>query len=57
MIEEFLAFCEEKNIKMKHVEFGRCRISREKLGEGRIFIEPKQQRLRAFEELKRPTCK
>ena len=60
MIEEFLQSCHAENIKLKGtkfvisscVEFGRCRISADKLNDkGFIFIQPKEGRVRAFEEL------
>ena len=66
IIEEFLQSCHAKNIKLKGtkfvistcVEFGGCRISTDKLNDkGFIFIQPKEGRVRAFEELKRPTTK
>ena len=66
MIEEFLQSCHAKNIKLKGtkfvistcVEFGGCQISADKLNDkGFIFIQPKEGRVRAFEELKRPTTK
>ena len=59
-------FYEEKSIKLKGskliisqvVEFGRCRISRKMLGaKGCVFFEPKQQRIRAFEQLNHPISK
>ena len=60
----FLGFCQEKNIKLKpskfmistEVEFGGCIISRETMGDS-VFIEPKHNRIMAFEELKKPTTK
>ena len=66
MIEEFLQSCHAKNIKLKGtkfvispcVEFWGCQISADRLNEkGFIFIQPKEGRVRAFEELKRPTTK
>ena len=66
MIEEFLQSCHAKNIKLKGtkflistcVEFGGCRISHDTLNDkGFVFIQPKEQRVRAFEELKRPSTK
>ena len=56
----FLTFCRTKNIKLKtskffissEVEFGGCWISKETLSDS-VFIEPKQNRIRAFEELKK----
>ena len=36
------------------MEFGGCLVSKEDLG---VFIEPKQNRIRAFEELKKPTIR
>ena len=66
MIEEFLQSCHARNIKLKGtkfviptcVEFGGCRISADKLNDkGFISIQPKEGRVRAFEELKRPTTK
>ena len=64
MITEFLLSCQAKNIKLKPsklcistcVEFGGCRISADRLRDkGFIFIKPKEGRVRAFSELKRPT--
>ena len=63
-LHTFLGFCQEKNIKLKpskflvstEVEFGGCIISRETLGDS-VFIEPKHNRILAFEELKKPTTK
>ena len=64
MIKEFLQSCHAKNIKLKGtkfvistcVEFGGCRISADNLNDkGFIFIQSKEGRVRAFEELKRPT--
>ena len=60
----FLGFCKEKNIKLKpskflistEVEFGGCIISRETLGES-VFIEPKNNRIMALEELRKPESK
>ena len=57
-------FCQEKNIKLKpskfvistEVEFGGCIISRETMTDS-VFIEPKHNRITAFEELKKPTTK
>ena len=57
----FLDFCKEKNIKLKpskfriatEVEFGGCIISRETLEES-AFIEPKNNRILALEELRKP---
>ena len=66
MIAEFLLSCKAKNIKLKPskfiistcIEFGGCRISAERLKDkGFIFIKPKENRIRAFSELKRPTTK
>ena len=66
-LEEMKAeFCKAKNIKLKPskffisncIEFGGCRISAERLKDkGFIFIKPKENRIRAFSELKRPTTK
>ena len=65
MIAEFL-LSSEKNIKLKPskfiistcVEFGCCRISSDRLRDkGFIFIKPKEGRIRAFSELKRPETK
>ena len=60
----FLSFCKEKNIKLKpskfmintEVEFGGCIISRETLGES-VYIEPKNNRILALEELRKPESK
>ena len=60
----FLNFCHTKNINLKtskflistEVEFGGCLISKETLSDS-VFIEPKQNRIRAFEELKKPTTR
>merc|ERR1711888_200140 len=60
----FLTFCRFKNIKLKtskflistSVEFGGCLISKENLSDS-VFIEPKQNRIKAFEELKKPTTR
>ena len=57
----FLGFCKEKNIKLNpskflistEVEIGGCIISRETLGES-VFIEPKNNRIMALEELRKP---
>ena len=66
MITEFLLSCQAKNIKLKPskffistcVEFGGCRISADRLRDkGFIFIKPKEGRVRAFSELKRPSTK
>ena len=66
MLSKFLNFCKDRNIKLKGsklcvsetVEFGGVRICREELGrKDSIFIEPKKQRIHAFESLARPTCK
>ena len=66
MIAEFLQSCHAKNIKLKGtkflistcVEFGGCRISHDTLNDkGFVFIQPNEQRVRAFEELKRPCTK
>ena len=66
MVEEFLQSCHAKNIKLKPskfvistcVEFGGCRISADRLRDkGFIFIQPKEGRVRAFAELKRPSTK
>ena len=63
-LETFLEFCKEKNIKLKpskfrvasSVEFGGCIVSRETLGES-VFIEPKNKRILALEQLRKTTCK
>ena len=40
------------------MEFGGCRISHDTLNDkGFVYIQPKEQRIRAFEELKRPSTK
>ena len=60
----FLDFCKTKNIKLKpskfriatEVEFGGCIISRETLEES-VFIEPKNNRILALEELRKPESK
>ena len=66
MLTKFFDFCLRKNIKLKgskfciseHVEFGGVRISRAELGhKDCVFIEPRNQRLRAFDQLSRPTTK
>ena len=66
MLIKFLEFCQSKNIKLKGsklfvsetVEFGGVRICREELGRrDSVFIEPKKQRIHAFEALGRPTTK
>ena len=38
------------------VEFGSCIVPRESLGDS-VFIEPKNQRILALEQLRKPTCK
>ena len=66
MMEEFLQSCHEKNIKLTGskflisscVEFGGCRISHDTLNDkGFVYIQPKEQRIRAFEKLRRPSTK
>jgi hypothetical protein len=66
MLSKFLNFCQVKNIKLKGsklcvsecVEFGGVRICREELGrKDSVFIQPKKQRIHAFEALGRPTTK
>ena len=66
MLVKFLNFCQKLNIKLKGtklrisevVEFGGVRICREELGRrDSVFIEPKKQRVHAFEALGRPTTK
>ena len=59
-----MEFCRKKNIKLKSskfrvasvVEFGGCIVSRETLGDS-VFIEPKNQRILALEQLRNPVCK
>ena len=66
MLSKFLNFCQARNIKLKGsklcvsetVEFGGVRICREELGrKDSVFIQPKKQRIHAFETLGRPTTK
>ena len=63
-LETFLEFCKKKNIKLKSskfwmasvVEFGGCIVSRETLGDS-VYIEPKNQRILALEQLRKPENK
>ena len=66
MLTNFFNFCSKKNIKLKgskfcvsqEVEFGGVRISAAELNrKDCVFIEPRDQRLRAFDQLSRPTTK
>ena len=66
MLTAFFEFCLRKNIKLKgskfvisqEVEFSGVRISSEELSrKDCVFIQPRDQRLRAFDQLSRPTTK
>ena len=66
MLTVFFAFCLRKNIKLKgskfcisqEVEFAGVRISSEELGhKDCVFTQPRNQRLRAFDQLAHPTTK
>ena len=65
-LTNLLEFCQSKNLKLnpaklvisEEVEFGGTTISAESVrDEEVIFIGPKSKRIKAFEELKKPTCK
>ena len=65
-IVKLMKFCEDKNLKLnpsklcigEEVEFGGSIISAEVVKqEDVIFIAPKSKRIKAFEELRKPTCK
>ena len=65
-LTNLLEFCQSKNLKLnpaklvisEEVEFGGTTISAETVKEEEvIFIGPKSKRIKAFEELKKPTCK
>ena len=65
-LEKFLVFCKEKNLKLKpskfcvgeEVEFGGALITSETVGSKNVVnILPKNQRVKAFQNLKRPQTK
>ena len=65
-LEKFLVFCKEKNLKLKpskfcvgeEVEFGGALITSETVGSKNVVnILPKSQRVKAFQNLKRPQTK
>ena len=65
-LEKFMAFAQEKNLKLnpkkffisEEVEFGGSVVSSEKCAnEDLVFISPKNKRVKAFEELKKPASK
>ena len=65
-LTNLLEFCQSKNLKLnptklvisEEVEFGGTLILAETVrNEEVIFIGPKSKRIKAFTELKKPTCK